>query len=102
MTYQNIPGETSQSLGNLSRYEIGSKIRCVVVARGVGDAGEDSNIQIETQPVTLEEVTTVDPPRFKENSLIVTLNSDGTGQAEIETEGDLEEGTIVVWEIEEL
>lgn len=97
MTYENIPGETSQSLENLSSYPLGSKIRCVVVARGVGDAGEDSNIQIETQPVTLEESTAPVPPKFITNSLSVNLSFDGTGQAEIETTGDLE-GTTVVWE----
>ena len=97
MTYENIPGETSQSLENLSSYPLGSKIRCIVVAEGVGDAGEDIDFERITDPVTLQEATTVIPPRFIENSLSVTLNLDGNGQAEIQTTGDLE-GTTVVWE----
>ena len=103
MSYEDIPGETSQSL-NLSQYPQypeGSKIRCIVIAKGVGLEGEDLEIAKTTQSVTLNETIPSSDPKFVDNSLVVTLDPNtGQGEASILTEGDLT-GTRVEWIVEE-
>ena len=58
MAYENIPGETSQSLENLSSYPLGSKIRCVVTASGVNADGDPDTKERTTQEVEIIDAIT--------------------------------------------
>ena len=76
MTYQNIDGETSQQLTNLSGYPLGSKIRCVVTATPLSGADNPTPITQTTSP----EVVIVESPPENPSILDLTLTDVVAGQ----------------------